>query len=515
MLSLATVLEDSARHYSDRVAIVEEGRRWTYGELDAAASRLARKLTALGLRAGDRVALTCPNGAAFAAAHFGIIKAGLVTVPLNILLTEREIAYHLDDSGARAYICHVDTPELPLAGTGSAGFTRAQACDHLVVLEADGSPSGESELPAAESGFPTRQTSETDTAVVLYTSGTTGQPKGAELTHSNLVQNALLAGRSYEISPQDVCFVALPLSHATGLSMLLHTAIAAGASLVMVPRYRPARALELMRDETVTVFLGVPTMYQTLLDATRSSLEHAGCADEAAKSLRLCLVGGAPAAPKLIEEFEGRFNIRLMDGYGLSETSPLVAANRPGLPPRAGSVGTAIWGVEVRIQIPGGGLAEAGAPGEVMVRGHNVMKGYLGRPDATRAAIDEDGWFHTGDIGQLDADGYLTILGRHKEMIIRGGFNVYPREIEEILLTHPAVAQAAVVGVPHRTHGEEIQAFVVRAPRATLTAQELIDWCRTAMAAYKYPRIIEFREHLPTNAVGKVSKADLLAQAPE
>jgi long-chain acyl-CoA synthetase len=256
-------------------------------------------------------------------------------------------------------------------------------------------------------------------------------------------------------------------------------------------------------------------MYQTLLDAAQSSPEHAGCADEVAKSLRLCLVGGAPAAPKLIEQFEGRFNVRLMDGYGLSETSPVVAVNRPGLPPRAGSVGTAIWGVEVSIRIFGGGRAEAGTPGEVMVRGHNVMKGYLGRPEATQAAIDENGWFHTGDIGQLDADGYLTILGRHKDMIIRGGFNVYPREIEEILLTHPDVVQAAVVGVPHRTHGEEIQAFVVRAPGVTLAEEELIDWCRTSMAAYKYPRIIEFRDYLPTNAVGKVSKADLLSRAPE
>jgi long-chain acyl-CoA synthetase len=222
MLSLATVLEDSARHYPDRVAIVAEGHRWTYAELDAAASRVARKLTSLGLSAGDRVALSCPNGAAFAAAHFGIIKAGLVTVPLNVLLTEREIAYHLDDSGAGAYICHVDTPELPLAGTGSAGFARAQASGHFVPIEADGRTSGDGEPRKAEPGFSTRQTSETDTAVVLYTSGTTGRPKGAELTHSNLVHNALLLGRIFGISPQDVFFVGVPLSHVGGISLVLH-----------------------------------------------------------------------------------------------------------------------------------------------------------------------------------------------------------------------------------------------------------------------------------------------------
>jgi long-chain acyl-CoA synthetase len=204
-----------------------------------------------------------------------------------------------------------------------------------------------------------------------------------------------------------------------------------------------------------------------------------------------------------------------MDGYGLSETSPVIAINRPGLPPRAGSVGTPVWGVEVSIRLDDGRTAAPGTSGEVMIRGHNVMKGYLGRPEATSAAIDPDGWFHTGDIGQLDADGYLTILGRNKDVIIRGGFNVYPREIEEIILDHPDIVQAAVVGVPHRSYGEEVKAFVVRTPGATLTEAGLIDWCRAAMAAYKYPRVVEFRDSLPTNAVGKVSKADLLSGARE
>ena len=461
------------------------------------------------------MALTGPNGPTFVAGHFGIIKAGLVTVPLNVLLTEREIAYHLDDSGARAYLCHVDTPDLPLARTGAAGFARAQGCEHFIALEPDGSPSGDDPLQVPKASFPARQRSETDTAVVLYTSGTTGRPKGAELTHSNLVQQALVLGRAFAVTPDDVFFGGVPMSHVGGLSLVLHNAMAAGASVVMVPRYRPARALELMRDEAVTVFMGVPTMYQMLLDAIASVPEHARCADQAAGTLRLGLVGGAPPAPQLAGEFEKRFGVRLMDGYGLSETSPVIAINRPGLAPRAGTVGTPVWGVEVSIRGDGGGVAGPGASGEIMIRGHSVMKGYLGRPDSTRAAIDPDGWFHTGDIGQLDADGYLTILGRHKDMIIRGGFNVYPREVEEIILDHPDVTQVAVVGVPHPSHGEEVKAFVVRAPGAALTGQELVGWCRTAMAAYKYPRIIEFRDALPVNAVGKVSKADLLAGARE
>ena len=515
MLSVASVLEDSVRHYPDRVAVITEGQRWTYAELDAAASRLARQLTALGLEPGDRVALSSPNGAAFMAGHFGIIKAGLVTVPLNVLLTEREIAYHLDDSGARAYLCHADTPDLPLGATGAAGFARAAACEHFVLLGPDGAPAGDDEPGPPGQPFPARPRSESDTAVVLYTSGTTGRPKGAELTHSNLVHQALLLNRIFSISPQDVLFGGVPMSHVGGLSLVLHNAVAAGASLVMVPRYRPGRALELMRDEGVTVFMGVPTMYQMLLDAIGTAPEHARWADEAAGSLRLGLVGGAPPAPQLAEEFEKRFGVRLMDGYGLSETSPVIAINRPGLPPRAGSVGTPVWGVEVSIRLDDGRTAGPGTSGEVMIRGHNVMKGYLGRPEATSAAIDPDGWLHTGDIGQLDADGYLTILGRHKDVIIRGGFNVYPREIEEIILDHPDIAAVAVVGIPHRSHGEEVKAFVVRTPGATLTEAGLIDWCRAAMAAYKYPRVVEFRDSLPTNAVGKVSKADLLSEARE
>jgi long-chain acyl-CoA synthetase len=255
-------------------------------------------------------------------------------------------------------------------------------------------------------------------------------------------------------------------------------------------------------------------MYQTLLTAAQASPELSRCGDEVAKTLRMGLVGGAPVAPKLLAEFQARFDVELLEGYGLSETSPSTAINRPGLERRAGSVGTAIWGVEIAIRRPDGTNADCGESGQVVVRGHNVMAGYLGNPEATRVAIDEHGWFHTGDIGRLDAEGYLTILGRHKDMIIRGGFNVYPRELEEVLLTHPEVHQSAVLGVPHQTHGEEVKAFVVRRPGATVTEDQLIDWCRTTMAGYKYPRLIEFRDDLPTNAMGKVLKAQLLAPEP-
>jgi long-chain acyl-CoA synthetase len=520
MLSLASLLEDGARRHADRVAVVSENRRWTYGELDEAANRVAHMLVARGVEPTDRVALTCPNGAAFAIAHFGILKTGAASVPLNILLAEREIAYHLDNSGARVYLCHADTPELSLAAAGAAGFAQSSVGEHLIYLDLDGSAYGAAGHGASESrsgdpqfdgGFRTHQAQETDTAVVLYTSGTTGQPKGAELTHSNLVMNAVTGCRSYGIVADDVFLAGVPLSHATGLTMMLHMPLAAGSSLVMMPRYRPVKALELMRDEQVSVFVGVPTMYQTLLDAAKSSPELTGCAEKAAERLRLSLVGGASASPHLISGFEKLFGVQLLEGYGLSETSPIAIINRPGLPRRAGSVGTAVWGVEVGIRLIDGGTADQGESGEVVVRGHNIMKGYLGNPEATRQAIDEQGWFYTGDLGQVDADGYLTIIGRKKEMIIRGGFNVYPRELEELLVTHPDVADAAVVGIPHDIHGEEVKAFVVRAPGSVITETELIDWCRGVMAAYKYPRFVEFLDHLPTTSTGKVLRSELIS----
>src|SRR6185437_15237666 len=280
--------------------------------------------------------------------------------------------------------------------------------------------------------FATVQTSETDTAVVFYTSGTTGQPKGAELTHSNLVMNALVGRQSYQARPEDVYVVAVPLSHAGGLTLLLHIAFAAGAALVLLPRYRPNEVVRVMRSEGATVFLGVPTMYRTLLDAADSAADLTLAAGEVFKTLRLGLIGAAPAPPSLVSEFEERFGIQLMEGYGLSETSPIAVVNRPGLPRRDGSVGTAVWGVEIGIRRADGSGADCGESGEVIVRGHNVMKGYLGKPEATRDAIDEQGWFRTGDVGRVDSEGYLTILGRQKEMIIRGGFNVYPRELEDL-----------------------------------------------------------------------------------
>ena len=518
MLNLAVLLEDSARNFAGRDAVVHGAGRLTYAQLNAAASQVAGALAARGIGRGDRVALSCPNVPYFPIVYYGILKSGAAVVPLNVLLTEREITYHLADSAARAYFCFEGTADLPMGQTGAAAAAASPGCEHFVLLTAD--PAATSAGPGGQTlaeftrhqraTFTSAATAETDTAVILYTSGTTGQPKGAELTHSNMVQNALLANRLFGIHPHDVHLIALPLFHSFGQTVQMNNGFATGATVVLLPRFDPARALALMDTERVTFFAGVPTMYHALLNC-----QDTGDADlkAIAARMRVAVSGGAAMPAELMRRFEERFTVPILEGYGLSETSPLATFNRVDRPRRPGSIGLPVWGTEVRIVRDDGTVAAAGEPGEIEIRGHNVMKGYFRRPEATAAAIDGQGWFRTGDIGTADADGYLYVVDRKKDLIIRGGFNVYPRELEEVLLTHPAVSLAAVVGVPHDSHGEEVKAYVVRTAGAELTEAELIAWCKQNMAAYKYPRIVEFRDSLPMTATGKILKRELVAPA--
>ncbi|MGW6457140.1 long-chain-fatty-acid--CoA ligase [Streptomyces sp. NPDC055078] len=551
MLNLAVLLADTAREHPDRDALVLDGARLTYAEVDAAAARVAAGLAAHGIGPGDRVALSCPNLPAFPVVYYGILKAGATVVPLNVLLTEREITYHLQDSGAKAYFCFDGNDRLPTGKAGAAAFAAAPGCEHFVVITAEGlsgapsagAPSGgspsagspSSSTPSggspsagtstlaeftdghptlaeftegAPAGFDTVPTRETDTAVVLYTSGTTGRPKGAELTHSNMVQNALLANRLFAASPDDVHLVALPLFHSFGQTVHLNAGFASGATVVLLPRFEAGAALAAMERERVTFFAGVPTMYWALLTheaADRFDLPGI------ARNLRVSVSGGSALPVEVLKGFEERFGVPVLEGYGLSETSPVATFNRMDGPRKPGSIGRPVWGVEVRIVREDGTDAGPDEPGEIRIRGHNVMKGYLDRPEATAEAIDPQGWFRTGDIGRRDADGFVFIIDRTTDLIIRGGFNVYPRELEEILLTHPEVSLAAVTGVPHPSHGEEVKAYVIRKPGSTLTEDELVRWCKETMAAYKYPRIIEFRDALPMTATGKILKRELSA----
>jgi long-chain acyl-CoA synthetase len=519
MLNLAVLLEDSAREVPDRDAVVHGTARFTYAEVNATANQVASALSERGIRPGDRVALSCPNLPYVPIIYYGILKAGAVVVPLNVLLTEHEIAYHLQDSQAKAYFCFEGNAALPMGEAGLAAYRSTASCEHFVLLTAD--PGATSPFAQVEAlaefihrqptTFATAPTAETDTAVILYTSGTTGRPKGAELTHSNMVNNALVAHRTLGQHPHDVHLVTLPLFHSFGQSVQMNNGFGSRATLVLLPRFEAAAALELMQREQVTCFAGVPTMYWGLL--TCENVERFDL-EKIANNMRMAVSGGAALPLEVLRRFEERFGVPILEGYGLSETSPLATFNRVDRPRRPGSIGLPVWGVEVTIRREDGSEADVDEAGEIVVRGHNVMKGYLGRPEATAEVLDAQGRFRTGDIGKRDADGYLYVVDRIKDMIIRGGFNVYPRELEEVLLTHPAVSLAAVVGVPHPSHGEEVKAFVVRTPDATLTEDELIEWCRQQMAAYKYPRIVEFRDTLPMTATGKILKRELVRSVP-
>ena len=516
-VNLAGILDQQARLTPKWVAVTCSGANYTYAQLQTLAAQVAGGLHTLGIRPGDHVALSCPNIPWFPIAYYGILKAGGVVVPLNVLLKPREIAYHLKDSEARAIIVFEGTPELPMAAMARTAADEV-GCERFIVATRD--PAGTTAIPGATTlgalmagrapTFETRSRRPDDTAVILYTSGTTGHPKGAELTHMNMLLNAM-ASRDMFVPAmtggvsQDVALITLPLFHSTAQTCQMNAGVLGGMRLVLLPRFEPPAVLETMKAEQVGFWIGVPTMYWTLLQfAASNSFDTTAVAAH----LRLCVSGGAPMPGDVMRRFESTFGVRILEGYGLSETSPVAAFNQLHRPSKPGTVGQPILGVEIRCVDPHDGIVATGERGEIVIRGPNVMKGYYNRPEATAQAM-RGGWFHTGDVGILDDDGYLTIVDRTKDMIIRGGFNVYPREIEEVLMTHPGVALAAVIGVPDERLGEEVKAFVVRRQGSSLSDAELLDWCRDQFAAYKYPRLVEFRESLPISATGKILKREL------
>ncbi|GAA1596277.1 long-chain-fatty-acid--CoA ligase [Actinoplanes couchii] len=514
MLNLSVLLEDSARRHPERTAVVLGPQRLTYAQVDAAASQVAAMLVARGIQPGDKVALTCPNLPYFPIVYYGILKAGAVVVPLNVLLKGREIAYHLKDSGAKAYLCFQGTPELPMGAEGFAGFGETEGAEHFFLITAD--PAAASPIEGAETlgsalagqspVFETVLRDESDAAVILYTSGTTGQAKGAELSHSNLILNALTCNRLFGSQPAtDTHLLVLPLFHSFGSTVNMNAGFATAATLVLLPRFEPKAAVALLQSEDVTFFAGVPTMYWGLLNALDDSVD----VDRIAANMRVAVSGGSSLPVEIIRAVKERLGVTILEGYGLSETSPVATFSDPHSDPRPGSIGIPVWGIEVKLIDPEWNtVGKVDEIGEIAIRGHNIFRGYIGRPEAT-AEVMRDGWFRTGDLARRDADGFYYIVDRAKDMIIRGGFNVYPREIEEVLITHEAVSLAAVIGVPHESHGEEVKAFVILNPGATVTGDELVAWSREQMASYKYPRIVTIVEALPMTATGKLLKREL------
>jgi long-chain acyl-CoA synthetase len=518
-LNLAYILDHQAKITPAREAIVHSAMRLTYAQLNAMANQVANGLRALGLQPGDHIALSCPNLPYFPIAYYGILKMGGVVVPLNVLLKPRESAYHLQDADAKALIVFEGTAELPMAQMARAACDEVPACAHLIVMTAN--PAAPSPVERALTFgqlihtqppvWTTHPSAPDDTAVLLYTSGTTGQPKGAELTHFNMTVNAIAARDMYMpllnagVEATNRYLITLPLFHSTGQTAQMNAGISGGGTLVLLPRFDPAAALKAMIDERINFWVGVPTMYWAILQHARQTGADVSAV---ASELKVCVSGGAPMPLAVMEDFQKTFGVRVLEGYGLSETSPVACFNQVHLPSKPGTVGPPIFGVEVRVVDDADQPLASGERGEIVIRGHNVMKGYYNRPEETAAAF-KGGWFHTGDIGVIDADGYLSIVDRKKDMVLRGGMNVYPREIEEVLMTHPAVSLAAVVGVPDDRLGEELKAYVVLKPGAALTPDDLITWSKGQLAAYKYPRTVEIRESLPVGPTGKVFKRAL------
>ena len=517
-MNLATILDYSTIENPEKTAVVFGETRLSYKMIHAMANQIANGLVKSGIQQGDKVALSCLNLPFFPIVYYGILKAGAVVVPLSVLLKKREIAYHLKDSEAKAYFCFQGTPELPMAEEGYGGFAETDTCKTMWIITADPAMASPIEdvptmgqlMADQPAEFDTLQLTPNDTAVILYTSGTTGFPKGAELSHSNLTMQTLVLVEGMQLQPADVHLVLLPLFHSAGQAEHMNAGFAKGNTLVMVPRFTAEGALDAMQKEDVSVFIGVPTMYWELLNY--EDKENRFDLEKISDTLRIGIAGAASLPVEIIKGFEEKYNIPIMEGYGLTETSPTATFNHLHKKRKIGSVGTPIWGVEVKLFDEFQKEVPVGDVGEVVIRGHNVMKGYYNRPEETRSAFRGTSWFHTGDLGKMDEDGYLYIVDRVKDMIIRGGFNVYPREIEEVLLTHPSISLAAVVGVPHDRHGEEIKAHVVLKEGETKTAEEITAWAKEQMASYKYPRIVEISATLPMSATGKILKKNLKSE---
>jgi long-chain acyl-CoA synthetase len=495
--NLAGILVESARRHGERPALKLEDESLSYTELDEASARVAALVAEKGVGPGDRVGVMLPNVPYFPIVYYGVLRAGAVVVPMNVMLKGREVAFYLRDPEAGLMFAWHESAEAAEKGAEETGT-------ELVSVQP-----GEFErlLAGVEPASELAERSSEDTAVILYTSGTTGTPKGAELSHANLRVNAAITAETLvETSEEDVILGALPLFHSFGQTCCMNVAAYVGGCMTFIPRFDPAHALEIIQRDKVTVFAGVPTMYTAMLNVDGRDRYDTS-------SLRVCFSGGAAMPVEVMRGFEEAFQTKVLEGYGLSETSPVASFNHPDAERKPGSIGTPIKGVEMKV-IPEEGDDDVpqGEVGEIAIRGHNVMKGYWKGEDATKEVM-RDGWFRTGDMAYVDEDGYFFIVDRKKDMIIRGGYNVYPREIEEVLYEHPAVLEAAVIGVPHDDMGEEVAAAVVLKPGEDVGADELRDHVKGEVAAYKYPRTVWFVDELPKGPTGKILKREI--EVPE
>jgi long-chain acyl-CoA synthetase len=501
--NLAVVLRESARSHPDKPAIVSDEGTLTYAELDRASDIVAANLAGQGIEGGDAVGLQLPNVPEFAVALYGILKAGAVAVPMNVLNKGPEVAFYLTDARAQAMITAAECADEGLRGAELAGVEKAFVVGSYELGKAHTRPRSFAELTLPVSGrAPFVQRDPGHAAILLYTSGTTGKPKGVELTHFQLFMNANAHVDGFEMDSGTVVIAVMPLFHALGLSGILNATVSTAGTVVLVRRFDPLKVLQAIERNRATLLHGVPTMYHALLN-------HPQAADFDTTSLRVCGSAGAPIASELLDSFEKAFDVVILEAYGLTESGPVATFNRRDNR-KPYSIGTPVWGVEVEIWDPDLKQLPRGKDhiGELVIRGHNTMGGYLNNAQATDDAF-AGGWLHTGDLGYQDEDGFFFIVDRKKEMIIRGGYNVYPREVEDVLYGHPDVDEVAVVGIPDERLGEEVKAFVSLKPGAEVTAEEIVAFAKARVAAYKYPRQVEIIRALPKSPTGKILKKEL------
>ena len=496
-MNLAKLLEDTAERIPQHVGLRFEGRDYTFQALDGWANRLANGLSAAGLARGDKCILMMPSCPEFIIAYYALAKMGTVIVPVNFLYKRHELSHIFGDSGARGFIGmapHLEEPRKVLADLPQLDIRIASGIKKgsgFTALEGIDGP----EI------FQTYPVMDEDPLAILYTSGTTGLPKGAVLTHKNLYSNAMTVADLRDTEPKDVVIGVLPLYHIYGQTSVLNASVYSGLTLHLFRQFEPEVVLSLIENEASTILIAVPTMYNRLiLDTEQRGLRRS--------SLRFCISGGSSLPVEVLRKFEKQFGSKIYEGYGLSECSPVCVENPHGGRTKPGSIGLPIPGFSARIVDNSNHDVETGQVGELIIQGPGVMKGYLNRPEETAATV-VDGWLHTGDLAYMDEEGYVYIVDRKKDMIIRGGYNVYPREVEEVLFQHPQVVEAGVYGVPHQDLGEEVAADVVLKAGANVTEEEIRAFVKEKIAPYKYPRIVRFVEDLPKSHTGKVLKRAL------
>lgn len=497
----------SERADDDSLALTWAGGTFTYRQLNLLTASAREWLLHRGVETGDRVALALPNVPAMVGLYYGALSLGAIVVPMHPLLSAREAAYQVQDAGARLLVAAAGTrvgQELDQVSAEVGAALHIESIAPEETFEVD-TPTLSSWAPQATAGD--------DAAIILYTSGTTGAPKGATLTHTNMLSNARTCVDVFGFTADDVIFGGLPLFHAFGQTVSMNAVLAAGAAIALLPRFTPGGAAQLCASAGVTVFAAVPTMYSVLATylGTDPALAH-----QLRGRVRFGISGGAALPASVHADIERLVAFPIYEGYGLSETAPVVSFNRAEYGLVIGSVGRVLPGVDVKVVDRQGQSLATGEAGELWVAGPNVMAGYWGRPEAS-AEVLKGRWFATGDVARLDEAGNIFIVDRLKDMILRNGNSVYPREIEDVLYTHPAVQLAAVVGQPSETVGEEIVAVVV--PREPLDASQqaeltasLDQLARRELAAYKYPRRYVFKEELPLGPTGKILKR-VLAEA--